>query len=72
MSSIVKAGSWYFRVDPHDSKQLQRSFDVNDHWSVVCRVASEILDIDASGEDVVISTKAGIYIRDKSGNVYKQ
>ena len=71
MASECKAGSWMFRINPSDSKQLQRATVGSSSYSHLWSAPNgeRILDISARGEDVEICTDRHTYIRTKSGNV---
>lgn len=71
MAKECKAGSWLFRINPSNDKELQRASMGSSSYSHLWSAPNgeRILDINAKGEDVLISTDRHNYIRSKSGNV---
>ena len=70
MAKEVKAGSWMFRISDNQ-KELQRASLGSSSYSHLWSAPNgeRILDLSASGEDVVISTDRHTYVRSKSGNI---
>lgn len=71
MAQKIKAGDWYFCINPSDPKELQRSGCANGQFCKVCSLDSEIFDIEAKGSDVLMHAAKGDYIRRSSGIVEK-
>ena len=71
MARECKAGSWLFRINPSNARELQRASTGSTSYSLVWSVPNgeRILDIMAKGEDVAIQTDRHNYVRSKSGNV---
>ena len=70
MAREVKAGSWLFRISDNQ-KELQKASLGSSSYSHLWSAPNgeRILDLSASGEDVVISTDRHTYVRSKSGNI---
>lgn len=71
MAREIKAGNWLFRISDNQ-KELQRASMGSSCYSHLWSAPNgeRILDISASGEDVVINTDRHNYVRAKSGNVH--
>ena len=71
MARECKAGSWLFRINPSNDRELQRASMGSTSYSHIWSAPNgeRILDINPKGEDVVISTTRHTYVRCKSGNV---
>jgi len=71
MARECKAGSWLFRINPSNDKELQKASIGSSSYSHLWSAPNgeRILDINAKGEDVEISTDRRTYLRTKSGNV---
>jgi hypothetical protein len=71
MARECKAGSWLFRINPSNDKELQRASTGSSSYSHLWSAPNgeRILDINAKGEDIVISTDRHTYVRSKSGGV---
>ncbi len=70
MARECKAGSWLFRIDPSNDKQLQRA-SIGSTYSLLWTAPNgeRIFDIESNGEDVIIQTDRHCYVRSKSGGV---
>ncbi len=71
MGNVCKAGSWVFRINPSDSRQLQRASVGSSSFSHLWSAPNgeRIVDLSPRGDDLEISTDRHTYIRSKSGNV---
>ena len=71
MARECKAGSWLFRINPKNEKELQRAPVDSTSYSQVWSAPNgeRILDINAKGDEVLIQTDRHNYIRSKSGGV---
>lgn len=71
MARECKAGSWLFRINPKNEKELQRAPVGSTSYSQVWSAPNgeRILDINAKGDEVLIQTDRHNYIRSKSGGV---
>jgi hypothetical protein len=71
MARECKVGSWLFRINPQNEKELQRgsigSTSYSHLWSAPN--GERILDILPNGEDVDIFTDRHNYVRHKSGGI---
>lgn len=72
MANTVKAGSWYYRINPNNPKELQRTNVAGQSFSRVCEFnGAEIYDLSAKGDDVIAETSKGRWCLTKSGNIKK-
>ena len=74
MSNIIKSGAWYFRIDPSNSKNLQRATNPNSGFSNVTQFnGAEIYDLTEGSKDgeVYADTSNGRWVRLPSGNIKK-
>lgn len=71
MARECKAGSWLFRINPSNDKELQRASIGSTSYSQVWTAPNgeRILDINAKGDEVLIQTDRRNYVRSKSGGV---
>lgn len=69
MARECKAGSWLFRINPNNDKELQRGLSGSYSHLWTAPNGERILDINAKGEDVNIQTDRHNYVRLKSGVV---
>jgi len=71
MARECKAGNWLFRINPSNDKELQKASMGSSSYSHLWSAPNgeRILDINAKGEDVEISTDRHSYLRTKSGNI---
>ena len=71
MARECKAGSWLFRINPSNDRELQKASMGSTSYSHIWSAPNgeRILDIIAKGDDVVISTTRHTYVRSKSGGV---
>lgn len=71
MAQTVKTGSYLYRINPSNDRELQRSsmgFSSYSHiWSAPN--GERILDIIAKGDEVFISTTRHTYVRSRSGGI---
>jgi hypothetical protein len=72
MAQKIKAGGWFYRINPSKSKELQISASSDGSYSHIWDFSSEIFDLQASGSDVIVSTAQGTFIRKISGIVEKR
>ncbi len=70
MARECRTGTWLFRINPSDDRQLQRA-TIGGSYSLLWTAPNgeRILDIHARGDEVVIETDRHDYVRTKSGNV---
>lgn len=71
MARECKAGSWLFRINPSNDKELQKASLGSSSYSHIWSAPNgeRILDIIAKGDEVLIQTDRRNYIRSKSGGV---
>ena len=71
MARECKAGTWLFRINPSNDKELQRASLGSTSYSRLWSAPNgeRILDISSRGEEVLINTDRHDYIRSKSGIV---
>lgn len=71
MARECKAGSWLFRINPSNDKELQKASLGSSSYSHIWSAPNgeRILDIMAKGDEVLIQTDRRNYIRSKSGGV---
>lgn len=71
MARECRAGSWLFRINPSNDRELQRASMGSSSYSHIWSAPNgeRILDINASGDEVVIDTNRHTYVRSKSGGV---
>lgn len=72
MALSVKVGSFIYRFNPSNPKELQRRSQNSSSWSFVCSCNGyEILDLETRGNDIIMSTDHGTYIRKEGGSETK-
>ncbi len=73
MATTVKIGSFIYRINPSNPNELQRGTDGR-NWSFVGSInnGAKILDLSASGEDLIMSTTSGTYVRNHHGGINPQ
>lgn len=75
MAQLVKAGAWYYRIDPKNSKYLQRSTQSDDksfsHYTEFS--GADILDLSTAGNgsDVIVETSKGRWVKE-NGNSFRK
>ncbi|MBQ7526857.1 MAG: hypothetical protein IJT11_03930 [Bacteroidaceae bacterium] len=71
MARECKAGSWLFRINPNNEKELQIGLTGSTSYSHLWSAPNgeRILDIIANGDEVAISTDRHYYVRRKSGSI---
>ena len=75
MANQVRVGTFVYRINPGNDKQLQRRSFVGSSW---CRVAefngNHILDLllASNGKDIEVYTDRYVYLREYSGNIRKK
>ena len=71
MARECRAGSWLFRINPSNDKELQKASLGSSSYSHIWSAPNgeRILDIMAKGDEVLIQTDRRNYIRSKSGGV---
>ena len=76
MAQIVKSGSFLYRINPSNDKELQRcSIGATNGWSRVCDFnGNHILDLllAGNGKDIEVYTDRYVYVRDFSGGIHKK
>ena len=74
MARECKAGSWLFRINPSNDKELQyHGMGSSNYYHLWTAPNGErILDINAMGEYVVIRTDRYTYVRKTSGNINRK
>lgn len=75
MANQVKVGSFIYRINPDDDRQMQRRSYGSTSWSRVCEFnGHHILDLllTNNGRDIEVYTDLYVYIREYSGNVRKR
>lgn len=74
MANQVRIGTFIYRINPEDDRQLQRCSIGGTGWSRVCEFNGyHILDLLApNGRDIEVYTDRYVYIREYSGNIRKK
>ena len=75
MANQVRVGTFIYRINPDNDKELQRCLYGSSSW---CRVAefngNHILDLllASNGKDIEVYTDRYVYLREYSGNIRKK
>lgn len=72
MAQSVRIGSFIYRINPSNDKELQRATLGSNGWSRVCEFGgNHILDLllASNGKDIEVYTDRYNYIREASGNI---
>lgn len=74
MARECKAGTWLFRINPSNDKELQKASLGSTSYSHIWSAPNgeRILDISSRGEEVLINTDRHNYVRSKSGGVFQK
>ncbi len=76
MAQTVKSGSFLYRINPNNNKELQRcSIGATNSWSRVCEFnGNHILDLllASNGKDIEVYTDLYVYVREYSGGIRKK
>jgi len=75
MAQQVKAGSYIYRINPSNDRELQRCSIGATSWSRVCNFnGNHILDLilASNGKDIEVYTDRYVYVRMYSGGVRKK
>ena len=75
MANQVRVGTFIYRINPDNDKELQRRSYGSSSWSRVTEFnGNHILDLllSANGKDIEVFTDRYVYVREYSGNVRKK
>ncbi len=75
MAQQVRVGTFLYRINPNNDKELQRCSYGSSSWSRVTEFnGNHILDLllDVNGKDIEVYTDRYVYVRDHSGNIRKK
>ena len=75
MASQVRIGTFIYRINPANDKELQRCTYGSSSWSRVTEFnGHHILDLllAGNGKDIEVYTDRYVYIREYSGNIRKK
>jgi len=75
MANQVRVGTFIYRINPDNDKQLQRCSYGSSGWSRVAEFnGHHILDLllAANGKDIEVYTDRYVYVREYSGNIRKK
>ena len=75
MANQVRVGTFVYRINPGNDKQLQRRSFVGSSWSRVAEFnGNHILDLllASNGKDIEVYTVRYVYLREYSGNIRKK
>ena len=75
MANQVRVGTFIYRINPDNDKELQRRSYGSCSWSRVTEFnGNHILDLllSANGKDIEVFTDRYVYVREYSGNVRKK
>ena len=75
MANQVRVGTFIYRINPDNDKQLQRRSFVGSSWSRVAEFNGyHILDLllACNGKDIEVYTDRYVYLREYSGNIRKK
>ena len=75
MAQQVRAGTFLYRINPNNDKELQRSSYGSSSWSRVAEFnGNHILDLllAGNGKDIEVYTDRYVYVREYSGNIRKK
>lgn len=75
MANTVRVGSFLYRINPSNDKEMQRCPIGGNSWSRVTEFnGNHILDLllAPNGKDIEVYTDRYVYIRDNSGGVRKK
>ena len=69
MARVCKVGSWLYRINPNNDRELQRRSTGSARYSFLWKAPNNesILDIMANEPDLLIYTDKHVYVRQKSG-----
>lgn len=71
MAQQVKI-DFFYRINPSNDKELQRSSNGSSGWSRVCGFNdAHIYDLSVSGDKIIANTSNGTFVREHSGVVHK-
>ena len=74
MANQVRVGTFIYRINPDNDKQLQRRSYGSSSWSRVAEFnGNHILDLllASNGKDIEVYTDRYVYLREYSGNIKK-
>ena len=75
MANQVRVGTFVYRINPGNDKQLQRRSFVGSSWSRVAEFnGNHIPDLllASNGKDIEVYTVRYVYLREYSGNIRKK
>ena len=75
MANQVRVGTFIYRINPDNDKQLQRRSYGGSSWSRVAEFnGNHILDLllASNGKDIEVYTDRYVYLREYSGNIRKK
>lgn len=75
MAQQVRVGTFLYRINPANDKELQRCSYGSSSWSRVAEFnGNHILDLllAGNGKDIEVYTDRYVYVREYSGNIRKK
>ncbi|WP_146739340.1 hypothetical protein [Pseudoprevotella muciniphila] len=75
MAQQVRVGTFIYRINPNNDKELQRCSYGSSSWSRVAEFNGyHILDLllMPNGKDIEVYTDRYVYVRENSGNIRKR
>ena len=75
MAQQVRVGTYLYRINPANDKELQRCAYGSSSWSRVAEFnGNHILDLllAGNGKDIEVYTDRYVYVREYSGNIRKK
>lgn len=68
MASTIKAGNWYYRINPSNHKELQRTNVLGQTFFRYAECGgAEIFDLSTKGDDLILETSSGKWCLPKGG-----
>ncbi len=72
MAQTVRVGTFLYRINPNDNREMQRCSIGASSWSRIAYFnGNHILDLllDSNGKDILVYTDRYVYVREYSGNI---
>ena len=72
MAQMVRVGTFIYRINPNDTREMQRCSIGASSWSRIAYFNGyRILDLllDSNEQDIIVYTERYVYVREYSGNI---